>query len=141
MKTLEFAIKYSVSKAKDTYNYNVLTIVGEGMKARCMGGGYDMLGTCLATIIQKVYPHFFDGTVEYAEREKLMKEFYGFTIRGDGSAYLQGACGVECMEKFLEGVIGGTIVWEYARDREGYATHRNGLRLTVGPNYKELTHA
>lgn len=33
----EFAVRWTVSRGQDTYGYNICTIVGEGIKGRCMG--------------------------------------------------------------------------------------------------------
>lgn len=54
MKTLEF--KWTVSRGRDTYGYNICTLYTDGVKvARCNGGGYDMKGTCLGNFIAHAY--------------------------------------------------------------------------------------
>lgn len=62
--TIEVKTVQTVSKAKDTYGYNILTAkaycqdrpVGDGGKiGQCKGGGYDMLGTCLAQFLSEAY--------------------------------------------------------------------------------------
>lgn len=51
---LEF--KWTVSKARDTYGYNICTLYVNGRKsARCNGGGYDMQGTCLGNWLASHY--------------------------------------------------------------------------------------
>ena len=68
--TLEF--KWTVSRARDTYGYNVMTLYVDGEKtARCNGGGYDMKGTVLGSFIA----HTFRD-----ELLKLNTEFYGLTF-------------------------------------------------------------
>lgn len=53
-KTLEF--KWTTSRARDTYGYNVCTLYVNGRKvARTCGGGYDMKGTVLGDFIAKHY--------------------------------------------------------------------------------------
>jgi hypothetical protein len=48
--TLEF--KWTVSRGRDSYGYNICTLFLDGEKvARCNGGGYDMKGTCLGDFI------------------------------------------------------------------------------------------
>ncbi len=52
--TLEFA--WTVSRGRDTYGYNVVTLRADGRKvARCNGGGYDMQGTCLGSFLESAY--------------------------------------------------------------------------------------
>lgn len=53
-KTLEF--RWTVSRAQDTYGYNICTLFVDGSKAaRCNGGGYDMEGTALGSWIARAY--------------------------------------------------------------------------------------
>ena len=40
--------KWTTSKARDSYGYNICTLfVNNERRTRCNGGGYDMQGTCL----------------------------------------------------------------------------------------------
>lgn len=51
---LEF--KWTVSRGRDTYGYNICTLYVDGEKvARCNGGGYDMAGTCLGDFVARQY--------------------------------------------------------------------------------------
>lgn len=62
--------RWSVSRARDSYGYNVCTLWVNGEKVtRCNGGGYDMQGTCLGNWIAR----------EFAERlcRTIQKEMYG----------------------------------------------------------------
>lgn len=69
--TLEF--RWTTSRARDTYGYNIVTLYVDGRKvSSCNGGGYDMQGTALADWIGR----------EYAARLVTLKEpFYGLTFR------------------------------------------------------------
>lgn len=50
--------KWTVSRAKDTYGYNVCTLYVDNEKvSRCNGGGYDMQGTCLGDYIADAFRH------------------------------------------------------------------------------------
>jgi hypothetical protein len=54
MVILEF--KWTTSRARDTYGYNVCTLYADGVKvARCNGGGYDMEGTCLGEYVAEAF--------------------------------------------------------------------------------------
>ena len=69
-KTLEF--KWTVSRGRDTYGYNICTLYVDGVKvSRCNGGGYDMEGTCLGDWMA----HAFKD-----ELLKLTEKFYGLTF-------------------------------------------------------------
>lgn len=111
MKRLHFTLRSGISQEPDTAGYKTLTAEGHGLHSQCMGGGYDMLSTCLADILQQAFPEYFDGTREYEDRAKMMDRYYGFTIRGDGSAYLDGGVGVPSIEKFASLVMGVDIAW------------------------------
>ena len=67
MKTLKF--KYTTSKGRDTYNYNIcsLWVDGEKQSSTC-GGGYDMKGKALGNWIAR---KFQNELLEFKE------EFYG----------------------------------------------------------------
>jgi len=46
--TVQAVFKWTVSRGRDTYGYNICTLRINGDKvAACNGGGYDMEGTCL----------------------------------------------------------------------------------------------
>lgn len=123
----EFAIRWSTSRGQDTYGYTICTVVGEGLKGRCMGGGYDMLGTSFAHVIMQAYPAYFDGTIQHSD--ETIKSFYGMRRTSSGGFYLDGACGVDCVERVCKELIGVKVRWEYARDRKGRVTHRCGVVL------------
>lgn len=54
MSTLEY--RWTVSRARDTYGYNICTLYVDGRKAAaCNGGGYDMKGTCLGNWIARTF--------------------------------------------------------------------------------------
>jgi hypothetical protein len=53
-KTLEF--RWTVSRGRDTYGYNICSLYVDGRKAAsCNGGGYDMQGTSLGNWIARNY--------------------------------------------------------------------------------------
>lgn len=48
--------KYTTSKGRNTYGYNIVTLYANGKRvARTCGGGYDMRGTCLGQYISGLY--------------------------------------------------------------------------------------
>lgn len=69
-KTLKF--KWTVSKAKNSYGYNICSLwVDEEKVSSCNGGGYDMRGTALGNWIEKEFK---------TKLLKLTKEFYGLSF-------------------------------------------------------------
>ena len=64
--------KWTVSKAANTYGYNICTLFVNGEKvSRCNGGGYDMQGTCLGDWIERKFKD---------ELLQLKETFYGLTF-------------------------------------------------------------
>lgn len=55
-KPLLLSFKWTVSKGKDTYGYNICSLYVDGSKVdSCMGGGYDMKGSVLGFWITKEF--------------------------------------------------------------------------------------
>jgi len=72
MNNFNLKFKWTLSKARDSYNYNVCTLIVNGEKvSRCNGGGYDMKGTCLGDWVAYQFKD---------ELLKFKKEFYGLTF-------------------------------------------------------------
>lgn len=80
------SFKLTVSRARNTYGYNICTLKVDGKKvAQCNGGGYDMKGTCLGSWVAY---HFKDELLKFKE------EFYGLTFHNPnydpGSKVIEG---------------------------------------------------
>jgi len=103
MNTIEtIEIKWSVSKGRDTYGYNICSLWSRGKKlTSCSGGGYDMVGTCFADWLE----------LDYLDRLKKLNsdDFYGLSfykpLKSGKGRYLKryskgcairldGACGI-----------------------------------------------
>lgn len=68
--------KYTTSKGRDTYGYNIVSLYANGQRvARTCGVGYDMRGTCLGQYIKD----------NYLERLKTLKGNHG--SMDDGAGY------------------------------------------------------
>lgn len=107
------AFKWTVSRGRDTYGYNICTLTDpNGGKYRCNGGGYDMQGTVFAQWLTENYK---DRLAALAERKRQSDDcaFYGLTVRPD-SWYLDGGCGLSCMETIAK-AIGLVIAGDYRR--------------------------
>lgn len=102
MKLLE--LKYTVSKARDSYGYNIITLIDRETKYRTCGGGYDMIGTVFA---KWLWANYKDRIIELCNPYECKSpgeiEYYGFFNRG-GSYYLDGACGVDCIIRIAKAI-------------------------------------
>lgn len=114
-KVLEF--KWTTSKGRDTYGYNICSLYVDGKKVTsCNGGGYDMKGTCLGEFIKmqfledlkKLPANYgsgdnhrgFYGLVFYNPKTGNRKPEFeeGFKVS------LDGACGFSSMERVLNAI-------------------------------------
>jgi len=114
-------IKWTISKARDTYGYNVVTLldVDTGKKYKAMGGGYDMTGTVFAdwmedtqqarlkTLAEQAQCRVFREGGEYKGREYIAAgALYGLTAHyADGvldRVSMDGACGLSSIENICE---------------------------------------
>ena len=111
METLVF--KWSVSRSRDTYGYNICSLWVRGSKmASCNGGGYDMRGTCLANYILDNYrDRIIKLKAHYGSMDKG-NGFYGLSYYKNGkrrrayseggSVGLDGACGFSSIERIAK---------------------------------------
>ena len=107
--------KWSVSKGRNTFGYNICTLYVNGKKAaRCNGGGYDMQGTCLAQYMRTRFEKELKGLVGNNGSGDDGTGYYGLNFYGPKPAYerhktyqegdsisLDGACGHESMVSIL----------------------------------------
>lgn len=100
-------IKWTTSRGRDTYGYNICTVrdTKRGTRHACNGGGYDMQGTSFGNWLQDTYPErlleikskahsISDGSYRQQEGGTL----YGMVYRtGNETIMLDGACGLSSM--------------------------------------------
>ena len=97
--TLEF--RWTTSKARDTYGYNICTLYADNVKvARCNGGGYDMKGTCLGNFIASRYHDRLLG---------LTKKFYGLTFHDPNYDPGKAIIGTDCDNRTMGGESSKTV--------------------------------
>lgn len=115
METLN--LKWTVSKGRDTYGYNICSLWVRGRKvASCNGGGYDMQGVCFATYLTENYKDRIEKLeANHGLRNGGRKGFYGlhfYNHKGKrlirkgktGRVFLDGSCGFGCMVKIAKRV-------------------------------------
>ena len=118
-KTLEF--RWTVSRGRDTYGYNICSLWIDGVKvASCNGGGYDMQGTVLGEWLHRYFPYKLKTLPTNYGSGDDNKGFYGLsfytTVHQEGgykrhhkyeqgdTMTLDGACGIESMKKIAEAI-------------------------------------
>lgn len=133
------SLSWSVSRGRDTYGYNIcrLDCHTTGERFRTIGGGYDMVGTVAAQWLCKNYQtelQAYCKTLEskpYASTGWLcFPEYYGMHQKADGSVYIDGACGLDCVWKIAR-AIGLQISQQLDRKR------RNIVGFTISTKEAE----
>lgn len=119
-------IKWSVSRGRDTYGWNICTLWDGNTRYQTKGGGYDMTGTVfgewLATNYMKRIKQAIKPTV-YGDGTCVDGDMYGFFTReGTDKFWLDGGCGLESMIAIAE-KIGLRVTRDYnirANKLEGF---------------------
>jgi hypothetical protein len=90
-------LKYTTSKGRETYGWNIVSLIDGDKRFKTCGGGYDMIGTVLADWLQANY------------YDKLLPlnplEYYGIFKTYDRKGIrLDGACGLDCIQKIAKAI-------------------------------------
>lgn len=103
MKNLE--IKHSVSKGRETYGYNIITLIDGEEKYKTCGGGYDMVGTVFAYWLQQNHMKAIIDKLTPYERDNR-GEYYGFFVDKTFSNkyYLDGGCGIDSIMRIAKAI-------------------------------------
>ncbi len=115
-------LKWTTSRGRDTYGYNICTLTDTDTQERyrCMGGGYDMVGTVFAqwlsdvhfaslSILAKDRAYYVDRSEGHERRDYADGGLYGLSYysraNGDRAHFsLDGACGLESMLRIAEAI-------------------------------------
>lgn len=142
------SLKHSISKARDTYGYNIVTLTDTTTckKYRTKGGGYDMIGTVFANWLKDNYSdELMDLCVtgycgatrnnETREYKRNVNGFYGITAYIDNkenvlSYGINGACGLDGIVRIAKH-IGLIIESVYSLDRKGRYKDMIGFNVCV----------
>lgn len=123
MKITHLKLSWSVSRGAETYGYNICRLDSDLRRYRCIGGGYDMIGTVFGNWLQTEYQ---ERLQVWAHKQALTDAGYvtkgykriesrsGVTITPNGSVNLDGGCGFESMLRIAE-VIGLDVEREYQK--------------------------
>lgn len=121
------SLSWSTSRGRDTYGYNICRLDdrNEGRRFKCMGGGYDMVGTVFAMWLEANYQKpllALQGQASNILSRKFglvanpgENRFYGMTHDMEADRInLDGACGLESMLRIAE-AIGLEVEREYVK--------------------------
>jgi len=118
MATVYYEIKWSVSKARDSYGYNICRLINKttGAVYRTCGGGYDMIGTVVGDMLENECQErlqsvrerahsVYDGRkVDHPHRPDSLYGMYDNMPSGKGGVTLDGGCGLESMLRIAEAI-------------------------------------
>lgn len=120
--TLLAEFRWTVSRGRDTYGYNICSLYIDGVKvSSCDGGGYDMQGTCLADWLEEAEQDQLKRlTANYGSSTPDGRGYYGLSYRNPKtkkrqrrwtagcSVSLDGGCGFSSIER-----IGNCIGYKF----------------------------
>lgn len=106
------ALSWSTSKGRDTFGYNICRLDDRATDKRykCMGGGYDMVGTVVAEYLQEA----FQDRLQSAG--SVVTSLYG-ARNYNGKISIDGACGLESVKRIAE-AIGVSITDNYNKRKQ-----------------------
>ena len=106
------ALSWSTSKGRDTFGYNICRLDDRTTDKRykCIGGGYDMVGTVVAEYLQEA----FQGQLQAAG--SVVTNLYG-SRNYNGKISIDGACGLESVKRIAE-AIGVSITGNYNKRKQ-----------------------
>jgi len=116
MTTRIMTIKWTTSTERETEGWNICTLYdGTRKVARCIGGGYDMIGTVWGNYIAEEFAPrlaLIQDRVWYRWINNQLQEthlfnptaLYGFSTDHDGKPVIDGACGIESVLQIAEAI-------------------------------------
>jgi hypothetical protein len=111
MQTL-LAITWVISRGDTTFGYNICRLddTQAGKRYRCIGGGYDMIGTVVAQWLEDLFqPQLQQLDLSDADGWSSRRH-YGAIPSKDGTVHLDGGCGIESMRRIAK-AIGVELQW------------------------------
>lgn len=115
------ALHWGISKAQDTYGYNIASLNTPMGRVRTCGGGEDMTGKVLGGYLERLLTDEQKQTALDAGCYGIGKDNTGF--------YIEGACGVNSMIKLAK-KAGWQVEHLYNYDRKGRVKETVGFKFT-----------
>lgn len=138
-KTTVLTFKYTTSRGRDTYGYNIVTLYANGEKvARTCGAGYDMRGTVLGRYLTDKYNDRLQKLPANYGSEDKVRGYYGLvhvlpsgkrlhvnlkndvTLHTEPKTYLDGACGENEMVRIAHAIGVNLEPTQFAPNEWGY---------------------
>lgn len=105
-------ISWAISRGHDTYGYNICRLddTQTGKRYRCLGGGYDMLGTVVGQWLEDLFQRQL-RCLDLSDAEVWSsRRHYGAIPGKSGHVHLDGGCGIDSMRRITE-AIGVDLKW------------------------------
>ena len=105
MTIISLKIKWSTSRGRDTYGYNICRLVDTdtGKHYRTIGGGYDMTGKVLGDWLSEVYQDRLKELMPSRANSKGV--FYGLSLNEKTGVYhVDGRCGTDSVRTIMTAV-------------------------------------
>ena len=116
---------YGVSRGRDTYGYNIVTLSSNaGKKFRAMGGGYDMHGQVLGEYVQ------FNTNPDRLRAVADADDTLPITITPDGKVIVLGASGLTSVMRLMR-ALGWEVSAIRSFDRKGRVKAIIGYNITT----------
>lgn len=135
------ALSWSTSRGRDTFGYNICRLDDRSTDKRykCMGGGYDMVGTVVGNYLQEAFQkellsiqgnayHINSAKFGYIENVGSNRLYGMLHDQVNGLVMIDGGCGLESVKRIAE-AIGVTITSNYNKRKartEGFFVSWNG---------------
>lgn len=102
MTTSLLMVSWGTSRGRETDGYPICRLddTNTGKRYRCMGGGYDMIGTVFAEWLEDMRQddlRAIGSRAYYHGTTAGVGDLYGMRWRPDGSVSLDGGCGLDAM--------------------------------------------
>lgn len=106
------AVSWAISRGRDTFGYGICRLDDTltDVRYRCMGGGYDMVGTVVGQWLEDLFQPQLQ-LLDLSDAEGWSsRRHYGAIPGKDGYVHLDGGCGLESMRSLAE-AIGVDLKW------------------------------
>lgn len=139
--TLEF--KWTVSRGRDTYGYNICSLYVDGRKvSSCNGGGYDMEGTALGSWIAK---RFKDELLKLKipmnrRNGEDVQEYYGLSFHDPNFDPGKAIIGKDCTDRTFSGKSEGKTVEQAEKDGDTAGLERYQAFYAASPRVPTERH-
>ena len=123
----KLVFKWTVSRGRDTYGYNICSLWVDGRKvSSCNGGGYDMKGTALGNwVAARFSDELMQLDIPMSRRNgEDVREYYGLTYHDPKFDPSKAVVGKDCHDRTIEGKAEGKTVEQAETDGDSFGLER-----------------